>query len=43
MPLVVVTVANVGALGSFGRMTLGICLVVMLGPEISTMYWPGEA
>jgi len=32
---------NVGALGSFGRMTLGSCFVVILGPEISIMYRPG--
>ena len=35
MPLVDVTVANVGALGSFGMITLGICLVVIAGPLIS--------
>src|SRR5580704_449082 len=35
MPLVVDSDVNVGALGSFGRITLGSCLVLMLGPEIS--------
>ena len=37
MPLVVVSEVNVGALGSFGKITLGSCLVVMPGPLISIM------
>ena len=36
MPLVVESEVNVGVLGSFGRITFGNCLSVMLGPEIST-------
>jgi hypothetical protein len=35
MPLVVESVVNVGVLGSFGKITLGNCSVVMLAPEIS--------
>ena len=35
IPLVVVTVVNVGELGSLGRITLGNCLVVIPGPLIS--------
>ena len=42
-PLVVVTLVKVGVLGSLGRMTLGICLVVIPGPLISIMYFPGAA
>ena len=34
---------NVGEDGSFGRITLGICLVVIAGPEISISYFPGAA
>ncbi len=34
---------NVGEAGSFGKITLGICLVVMAGPEISISYFPGAA
>ena len=34
---------NVGEAGSFGKMTLGICLVVIPGPEISISYFPGAA
>jgi hypothetical protein len=37
IPLVAVTLVNVGELGSLGKITLGSCLVVMPGPEISTM------
>ena len=43
MPLVVVTVVKVGAVGSLGRITLGICLVVIPGPLISISYRPGAA
>jgi hypothetical protein len=37
IPLVVVTLVKVGVLGSLGRRTLGICLVVIPGPLISIM------
>jgi hypothetical protein len=43
MPLVEVTVVKVGVLGSFGRITLGSCLVVIDGPLISISYRPGAA
>ena len=43
IPLVVVTVANVGAVGSLGKITLGICFVTMDGPLISISYRPGAA
>src|SRR5258708_40013771 len=43
MPLVDVTVVNVGVLGSFGKITLGSCLVVIEGPPISISYRPGAA
>ena len=43
IPLVVVTVVNVGVLGSLGKITLGICLVVIPGPSISISYLPGKA
>ena len=34
---------KVGEEGSFGKMTLGSCFVVMPGPEISISYLPGAA
>src|ERR1043165_9901213 len=37
------TLLNVGEEGSLGRMTLGICLVVIAGPLTSIMYLPGAA
>jgi hypothetical protein len=43
IPLVVVTVANVGAVGSLGKITFGICFVVIDGPLISISYRPGAA
>jgi hypothetical protein len=43
IPLVVVTVVNVGVLGSLGKITLGSCLVVIPGPLISISYRPGAA
>ena len=43
MPLVVLSVAKVGEVGSLGKITLGTCLVVMPGPLISISYFPGAA
>lgn len=34
---------KVGAEGSLGRITLGICLVTIPGPLISSSYLPGAA
>jgi len=43
IPLVVVTLVNVGELGSLGKITLGICFVMIPGPLSSIMYRPGAA
>ena len=43
MAPVLETLEKFGAVGSLGRMTFGICRVVMPGPEISISYLPGAA